>query len=271
MNTFANSLFSLLFGWARTLIQQLWSSAVSGRYQGFLVWLGDHWLWVALALCVGGTVIDYMIWLVRWRPYLVWRSALGRMARRLRGEQPHTRRRFERGYQAGVALDIPMDPPALSPAEAWAGADWQAPAVSAEEGEAPETPQAPFGFPDPAPAYTAPGPEMPARQRHFTPPGEYEAPPMYTSSRAPSGYRTDLPSARRRRRSEKYERQRPVWREKLMGAEGEDALLDGLPPAVDRSEAFHEPVYPRKGGEPGVYTTWQRPPEGERVTDRNGV
>ena len=49
MNSFANSLFSLLFGWARTLIQHIWTAAISGRYGGFFTWLGDHWVWLALA------------------------------------------------------------------------------------------------------------------------------------------------------------------------------------------------------------------------------
>ena len=32
MNTFANSLFTVLFGWARGLIRQVWNAAVSGRF-----------------------------------------------------------------------------------------------------------------------------------------------------------------------------------------------------------------------------------------------
>ena len=31
MNTFANSLFSVLFGWARGLIQRVWNDAASGQ------------------------------------------------------------------------------------------------------------------------------------------------------------------------------------------------------------------------------------------------
>ena len=43
-----------------------------------------------------------------------------------------------------------------------------------------------------------------------------------------------------------------VWR---------DTLLDGLPPAVDRQAAFHEPVYPRNAP-PSQYVNWQPPTEG---------
>ena len=37
-------------------------------------------------------------------------------------------------------------------------------------------------------------------------------------------------------------------------------MLDGLPPAVDREQAFHEPVYPRPAGGDGGYYGWQRGP-----------
>ena len=85
MNTFANSLFTVLFGWARGLIQQVWNAAVSGRFSGFFTWLGDHWVWVVLGLILGCTVMDYLIWMIRWRPYLVWRTKMRRFLRVLRG------------------------------------------------------------------------------------------------------------------------------------------------------------------------------------------
>ena len=64
-------------------------------------------------------------------------------------------------------------------------------------------------------------------------------------------------AAPRRRRSEKYDKKKPAWTNKLMIPEvEEDSLLDGLPPAVDRQQAFHEPVYPLQS-HTGADTGWQ--------------
>ena len=60
MNNFANSLFTLLFGWARAVIQQLWSFSASSQFGGFLLWLGDHWTVLVLALVLFGTVVDML-------------------------------------------------------------------------------------------------------------------------------------------------------------------------------------------------------------------
>lgn len=286
MNSFANSLFSLLFGWARTLIRQVWASASSGQYNGFFVWLGDHWIWLVLILCLGCTVLDFVIWLVRWRPYLVWRTMFRRVVRFFRGD----RRRFEEGYQGGVTLDISHEPEKtpenpwnqepLTEDTAWQTAgtahtftravlqveDRQTQGVGGA-GFFPE----PAYDPGPASAYANADETQEPRQRQFIPPA-YELPPIYASSRQMTTYTSDMPAARRKRRSEKYERRRPEWREKLIkGDEEEDALLDGLPPVVDRQEAFHEPVYPQRTGENVPYAAWRRPTAGENKTDGNRV
>ena len=104
MNSFANSLFALMFGWARDLIQRLWEGAASGSYSKTLAWLGDHWLWLALGLCLICTAVDFGVWMVRWQPYLVWRSMLRKADRLLHGEKVDNPRKFARGYQGGVEL-----------------------------------------------------------------------------------------------------------------------------------------------------------------------
>ena len=107
MNSFANSVFTALFGWARSLIQNLWTAATSGGLSGFFTWLGDHWLMAALILAIVGTVIDLVIWLIRWRPYLAWRTRLRRIFHKA-GAQTVGERRFDKGYQGGIALDMPV-------------------------------------------------------------------------------------------------------------------------------------------------------------------
>ncbi len=324
MNSFANSMFSLLFGWAKSLIQQVWTAVLSGNFSGFFTWLGDHWLWVALLVGVLCTAVDFLIWMVRWRPYLVWRTKLRAFRRWITGEARRSAKRFREGYNTGVGLDVGDDPPRQpeepAPDPAWADAGgaepwWQPPleaapapvytpvwdmpvqaepapersyvhaagGVSWQTAEAPWMQPAPNGYvmnADPlyAGAYEAPVPQGfdlapdgsneeddAARRRMFVPASDYELPPVAPSTRVRSSFSTDMPAARRKRRSEKYEKRKPVWREKLIrDDDDEDRLLDGLPPAVDREQAFYEPVYPQVS-KSDTYYGWKRPPYSDQT------
>ena len=271
MNSFANSLFLLLFGGVRTLIQQIWDAVASGWYNGFLSWLGDHWMWLAAIICLACTVVDFAVWLIRWRPYLVWRTAFRKLGRLFSPEKYTNERRFRRGYQGGVGLEISQEP------EPVPQTDWEDEALREAQPEAGHTftqlvaqASIPLPWQTIQPVTVPPGGEEnqddssggDSRQRHFAPPA-YEAPPLYVSSRL-NASGADMSVARRRRRSEKYEKRRGEWREKLIkGDEEEDRLLDGLPPAVDRQQAFHAPVLPRSGN----YTGWQRPAADNQQTD----
>lgn len=211
MNAFANALFTFLFSWMRTVVQGIWTAVASGRFVRFFTWLGDSWLWLALILCLLCTAMDYLIWLIRWRPYLVWKTKWRRFKRRLRGGS----RRFDRGYDTGVGLELPQEPPQPGPA-AWA--------EQAALQEAPPMQENAYSGP-----YSAPG--LPAEA--WVPPAVSPAP----EGTAPF----------RRRRSEKHAR-RFQWQTRFAPREEDDgqALLDGLPPAVDRDQAFHAPVYPQR-------------------------
>ncbi|MBR3742079.1 MAG: hypothetical protein IKN04_16765 [Clostridia bacterium] len=253
MNTFANSLFSVLFGWARGLIRRLWDNAVSGQFSGFFIWLGDHWLWVVLGLILGCTVMDYLIWLIRWRPYLLWRAFF----RRVRRLSHRENRQFKRGYQSSVAIQVTPDREQDAQEDAWAEEAWAQPQPPAEEEPALE------------PIFSA-SMEKEPRARQFTPPQTYEAPPLFASARQVTGsFSAEMPVARRRRRSEKYERRRQEWRDRLINGDAQDyEMLDGLPPVVDRQQAFHEPVYPRQNtGGDDAYSAWQRPAGGSGNTN----
>ena len=291
MNSFANSLFSLLFGWAKSLIQHIWNGAAAGQYSGFLTWLGDHWLIVAAILCLACTVIDFIIWLIRWRPYWVWRSFARRLGGLFHRDQPANSRRFAKGFKGGVSLDLPPVERENVPQADWEediqeqAPLWQAqqsmpsfpqtvpqagtPAgmYPAEDGEVPVSAYENIPpYVEPVPAFASGAAEEEARQRHFVPPA-YEPPPLYVSARQVSGYSTGIPTARRRR-SERYEKRRPEWQKRFIrGDEEEDSLLDGLPPAVDRQEAFHEPVYPRNSVSSNSYAGWQRPASGSDQMD----
>ena len=110
MNACANPLFSLLLGWVKGLLQSLYSMFSVGKVNSFFVWLGDHWLGVVVVVCLAGAVADLIIWLLRWRPDLVWRTRL----RHLFGHRTDMgTRQFRKGYNE--AVDIRQDAASVWP------------------------------------------------------------------------------------------------------------------------------------------------------------
>ena len=242
MNTFADSLFKALFGWARSLVQGVWSAVVNRNFSSFFSWLVDHWFWLVLGLCLIGTAIDFIIWLIRWRPYLVWRTNMRKLFRRLRGETDG-QQDFETGYTAGVALDMLEE---NIPEQQYA------PEPAAEM----PSPQ-PVVFPEEfyAPRYTAVNDPPPAPAQYVPPEENYA--PIVTAPKE-EAYQPLPGVAPRRRRSDKHIQQKKAsWHERLVADEAEqDGMLDGLPPAVDREQAFHAPVYPQGSNQ---YSAWKKP------------
>ena len=106
MNAFANALFTMLFGWIRSGVQILWNAFTQGHLSRFFTWLGDHWIIVLVFLCLVCTVMDYLVWLVRWRPYLVWRTKMRRFFAALRGRTWSDSQQFNRGYKTGVQMEM---------------------------------------------------------------------------------------------------------------------------------------------------------------------
>lgn len=80
MNAFADWLFSVMFGWMGTAANSAWNAVVNAT-SGTGSFFSRYWLCIVLLIIIGGTVLDYAVWLVRWRPYLVWRSWLTRRRR----------------------------------------------------------------------------------------------------------------------------------------------------------------------------------------------
>ena len=266
MNAFADSLFALLFSWLKSIVQGIWGAVSGGNLNGIFTWLGDHWLWVALFLILAATLIDFIIWMIRWRPYLVWKTKFRRMIHFIKyGKKDLQQRSFRRGYADAVSLDMPEEeyPPAYE----------EDPAPLYKYGfftpETQETAYAPQE--EPAPSYqpcipASPAPEIAPAAQYFAKAPGYEPPPINTSTRVHGSQSSDMPAARRKRRSDKYDQHRASWHQRLMTDRDEDeGLLEGLPPAVDKNEAFHQPVYPRNGHNP--YATWQRPMAQNQETD----
>ena len=74
MNGVANSILSFLLSWIRALVYNLWAVVNSDDGGAAFVFLAGHWKTILLFLCVGGLIIDRIVYLLRWRPYYVWAS-----------------------------------------------------------------------------------------------------------------------------------------------------------------------------------------------------
>ena len=66
MGSFANGLFSLLLGWLQSVVSFLWAALSGNRGSAALSWLYEHWLLLAVLLCVFGGTADLIVYLIRW-------------------------------------------------------------------------------------------------------------------------------------------------------------------------------------------------------------
>ncbi len=80
MGQFAGTLFSLLLGWVQTAVSWLWNLATNADVSEWLHWLLDNWLTLLMLLCIGGLLLDFLVYLLRWQPYRVWQSFLQRVS-----------------------------------------------------------------------------------------------------------------------------------------------------------------------------------------------
>ena len=74
MGSFANTIFRLMLGWLQGIVSSVWSAFTSEKGGSFFTWLGKYWIPIAAILCIVGLVSDLGIYIVRWKPYKVWKS-----------------------------------------------------------------------------------------------------------------------------------------------------------------------------------------------------
>ena len=71
-NEFAQGLVEVLLSWMRLVTSWVWNFFQADMANGFLSWFADNWKGIAIFLIVVGVVIDWLIWMIRWRPYWLW-------------------------------------------------------------------------------------------------------------------------------------------------------------------------------------------------------
>ena len=97
MGTLADSLFNLLMGWVRALVNAIWALFTTD-HTTLLEFLGKNWVLIVVVILAAGLAIDWLVWLIRWQPYHLW----ARRARRfLRMPEPEQDERHKKRAPSG--------------------------------------------------------------------------------------------------------------------------------------------------------------------------
>lgn len=71
---YSNTIVSGMLSWLRGIAN--WAINLfnlSGeRSLSMLTWFSEHWIGMLVTLIILGLVIDWLVWIIRWRPYWVW-------------------------------------------------------------------------------------------------------------------------------------------------------------------------------------------------------
>ena len=70
---YSNVIVNVLLGWLKGLanwVLKLFNLAGSGGSP--LLWLSQNWLKLLILLMIVGVAMDWLVWMIRWRPYWVW-------------------------------------------------------------------------------------------------------------------------------------------------------------------------------------------------------
>lgn len=67
MGTLADSLFNVLMGWVRALVNGIWALFTTD-HTTLLEFLGKNWIMIVVVILAAGLAIDWLVWLIRWRP-----------------------------------------------------------------------------------------------------------------------------------------------------------------------------------------------------------
>lgn len=112
-----------MLSWMRWLTGWFWNIVnADGISGGFLNWFSDNWLGLAVFLIIVGVVVDWLIWMIRWRPYWLWLRK-----RQIIYEEVPVRSRKRRPEKAPVKEEAPPadefeDPFAAASADPYAAA-----------------------------------------------------------------------------------------------------------------------------------------------------
>ena len=236
MGSFANTLFTIMLGWIQAAASAIWSAFTTENGGSFLQWIGRNWFILAVILCVIGMVMDFSIYLLRWRPVRVWKSFFRRL-RHGKEEAEEPEQTVETPAPAGRLFRNEEEParqsdslPLTAEAEPEDFSRW-----SQEEPEPipePETMQK-------RPIITGAGYTVPADSPYRRPTEPIEAAkPDGTKPEEGEANKPEIMTQKKRRR-------RLVVGELFNDPEEELWQYEKPQQLIDKDKAYHQPVYPR--------------------------
>ena len=92
MGTLADSLFNLLMGWVRALVNAIWALFTTD-HTTLLEFLGKNWVLIVVVILAAGLAIDWLVWLIRWQPYHLWARRARRFLRMPEPDQEEKRKK----------------------------------------------------------------------------------------------------------------------------------------------------------------------------------
>lgn len=248
MGSFANTLFIILLGWLQGAVSAVWSAFTSENGTSFLAWIGRHWILLAGILCAAGLAADLCVYILRWKPFRVWKSFF------TRGKGAEDTRPAE---QAGDMRESgPLFPENRKPESSSSASGHQTtvsdrtepdlshwerepepektvrPAIPAVQDRPAVITNAGYVVPEDSP-YRRPAAQQPVRPET----GSAGAGRTKAASQESSGEPSSIPAPRRRRR---------ISVSDLFSDPEEDIReFDAPQHIIDSRAAYHDPVYPR--------------------------
>ena len=257
MGSFANALFRAMLGWLQGIVSAVWSAFTSDKSGSFFTWIGKHWIPIAVLLCIIGLVSDLGVYIVRWKPYKVWKGFFFRNKqeeetaperRPLRYEHTPDRRKTPVPEKRAA---VPVQEPemkAADPEPEYKKNDfsrWETETKTEEAYSEPLKPQESIPVTVTPAGYRVPA-DSPYRRPQAVPTSVQEETAESTSVRQETG-KTQPVLYRRRRRLNVSE---------LFGdPEEELRSFDAPQNVINSQEAYHNPVYPRG---------WKKDEEGQK-------
>lgn len=278
MGGLANTIFSVLLGWIRNMVSLVWGFFSKPQSSSTVAWFTRSWWAVAIVVMLVGTVLDVLVYWLRWRPDKVWISFFRRVGllpqpkeeeTEPRGFHPQTRRAVRQPVTE--VLPQPSEPNEVLPNP------YELPPVytPAESALPPQTPN-PYELP---PAYTMPAEQAPAVNPYprvsvgnpYAMPQTY-APPQAPAAPAEIAYQPMAQDAAAPMpEQEKPPKDRMGWvrrglkelpRQLAMAGEDDQGIhYQPVQPTIRKEEAYRAPVYPQRKAIAAPHTDSTAPQE----------
>jgi len=241
MGSFANTLFKIMLGWLQGAVSAIWSAFTTENGASLLAWIGSHWLLIAGILCVVGLTADLCVYLLRWKPYKVWKSFFSQHAdQEQMNEGGHRTETPERVFKTQTKEETG------TAATGWGtGRQTEEAADLSQWEEEPEDDEKPISTPSPEPpVITNAGYIVPADSPYRRPTESKDV-----SHAVATSLETDQTPAREERDEQASvipRRRRRISVADLFSNPEEDMQeFDAPQQVIDSHRAYHDPVYPR--------------------------